>query len=180
MRMQGCGARLKTVNLLIYFALLFKASLFSFGGTGNVPILREDLLARHWADDRQFGEALAIGQVSPGPTGLWVISLGYITAGWRGAVLALVAITIPPMAVLAIERLYRMISHHDAVEGFVRGVSVAVVGIFVVVLGHVFATAGINVRSAVVTVSSLLLALTRRVPVIAILVLGALVGIVFK
>src|SRR5918997_2454235 len=132
------------IDWLAYFWLLLKASLFSTGGTGNLPSLHADLLARGWASDRQFAEALAIGQVSPGPSGLWVISFGYLTDGLRGAALALVAITIPPLLVLLIDRLHRRIGQHPAVAGFVRGLSLGVVGVFLVVLGRLLVNTGLD------------------------------------
>ena len=169
-----------TVNLPVYFWLLLKASLFSTSGTGNVPSLHNDLLPRGWATERQFGEALAVGQVSPGPSGLWVISLGYLTAGLRGALLAWIAITLPPLLVLAVDRLYRRVQHHPAVEGFVRGLGLAVVGIFVVVLLTLLHGVGVNARSVLIALASLGLTLTRRVPVPAVLALAAVAGILFR
>src|SRR4029079_7506336 len=94
------------IDALLYFWVMFKASLLSTGG-GNIPILHQDLLARGWKTERQFAEALAIGQISPGPTGLWVISLGYLLDGLRGALLSLVAIVLPPLLVLGINCVYR-------------------------------------------------------------------------
>ena len=76
------------MNPWLLFWLLLKASLFSTSGTGNLPILHTDLLALGWATDHNFAEALAIGQISPGPTGLWVISLAFLVDGVRGSLLA--------------------------------------------------------------------------------------------
>lgn len=122
------------MNPLALFAYMLKASLISFSGMGNVPSLHADLLARGWATDRQFVESLAVGQVSPGPTGLWVVSLGYLVAGVRGALLACLAIVIPPLLVLLVERGYRRVRHVRAVQGFVHGLGLGVVGTLVVVL----------------------------------------------
>ena len=61
------------IEPLVYFWLLLKASLFSTGGTGNLPSIHADLLARGWATDRHFAEALAIGQISPGPKQIGLI-----------------------------------------------------------------------------------------------------------
>ena len=168
------------MNILVFFELLLKASLFSTGGIGNLPSLHSDLTARGWATERQFGEALAVGQVSPGPNGLWVISLGYLTAGTRGALLALLAILLPPFLVLAVDRLYRRIQHHPAVEGFVRGLGLAVVGIFAVVLFSLLRGAGLSIRSGLILVGSLGLTLTGRVPLLLILALAALIGVCFR
>src|SRR5487761_2663562 len=83
------------INPFVYFVLFLKASLFSSGGFSNLPSLHQDLLVRSWASDSQLGQGNAIGQISPGPNGLWVIALGYFTYGVPGAALALVAITLP-------------------------------------------------------------------------------------
>ncbi len=168
------------MNLLVFFGLLLKASLFSTGGTGNLPSLHSDLTGRGWAVERQFGESLAVGQVSPGPNGLWVISLGYLTAGLRGAMLALLAIVLPPLLVLAVDRLYQRIQHHPAVEGFVRGLGLAAVGIFVVVLFSLLRGAGLDLRAVSITLGSIGLGLTKRVPVAAIIALAALIGVCLR
>jgi chromate transporter len=168
------------MNLLTFFLLALKASFFSFSGLGNVPSLHADLIARGWATERQFAESIAVGQVSPGPNGLWVVNLGYLIGGIFGALLALVAITIPPFLILIVERLYRRVRHHPAVEGFVRGLSLAVVGVFVTVMFDVLHSNGINGRSLLIALVSAGLGATKRVPVIAIIALAAVVGIVWR
>lgn len=166
------------MNPLLLFVLMLRASLFSTSGTGNLPTLHDDLLRRGWASERHFGEALAVGQVTPGPNGLWVVSLGYLVDGPRGAILATVAITIPPLLVLALDRLYRRaLSEHPAMEGFVRGLSLAVVGVFLIVLTQILRGNGrLDAGGALIIGGSLLLGRIRRVPVIAILALAALAG----
>ena len=151
------------MNPLIYFWLFLKASLFSTGGMGNLPSLHADFLARGWATEQQFAESLAIGQVAPGPSGLWVISLGYLTGGWRGAMLALIAINLPPLLVLMVDKLYRRVKNHPAVEGFVRGLSLAVVGVFGMVLISLMQNFGVDTRSVLLATAAIGLGLTRRV-----------------
>ena len=131
------------IDALLFFGLMLKATLFSTSGSGNLPILHQDMLARGWATDHQFAESLAIGQISPGPSGLWVISLGYLIDGLRGAVLTLIAIALPPLLVLLVAGFYRRYGDHPATQGFVRGLGLAVVGIFLVVLYGILRTAGL-------------------------------------
>lgn len=168
------------MNFFLLFWLFLKASLFSTGGMGNLPSLHADLLARHWASERQFGEALTIGNVSPGPSGLWVISLGFLTGGLRGSLLALLAILIPPMLILGVERLYRRVQDHPAVEGFVQGLGLAVVGVFLVALWGILHSAGFSARSLTILLAAVGLALTRRVPILGIVALGGLAGVVWR
>jgi chromate transporter len=165
------------MSLLLYFWLFLKASLFSTGGFGNVPSLHSDLIARGWATDRQFAESLTIGQLSPGPNGLWVISLGYLTHGVVGSILALVGITLPPFFILLVQRAYQRVEDHPAVAGFMRGLSLSVIGIFIVVLAGILHTSGIGARSIAIAVGAILLAWTRKVPIVAIIALAGLAGV---
>ena len=165
------------IDALLFFWLMLKAALFSTSGSGNLPILHQDLLARGWATDQQFAESLAIGQISPGPSGLWVISLGYLVDGWRGAALSLVAIALPPIVVLLVAGFYRRYGHHPATQGFVRGLSLAVVGIFLVVLLGIMRTAGFTLPNLLIAAGAIAIGATRRVPVIGVMALAALAGI---
>jgi chromate transporter len=166
-------------HYLALFWIMLRASLLSTTGTGNLPIVHQDLLSRGWATDRQFAESLAIGQISPGPTGLWVISLGYFVGGLRGAALTMIAIALPPLLVLVlVHGLYRRFGHHPATQGFVRGLGLAVVGVFAIVLSGIMGTAGWNFTNLMITLGAIVLGATRRVPVVVVLLLAAITGIV--
>jgi chromate transporter len=162
----------------LYLWLFLKASLFSTGGMGNLPSLHADLMARHWATEREFAESLVIGQISPGPNGLWVISLGYFTRGVPGSLLALVGITLPPLLVLWVEKIYRRVQDHPAVEGFMRGLSLAVAGVFAVVLMGFLHSQSTGVAGIVIAATAIAIGLGRRIPVIAIVAVAGVVGIV--
>lgn len=164
------------IDPITYFWILLKASLFSTGGTGNLPSIHADLLARGWATDRHFAEALAIGQISPGPSGFWVICLGYLNDGLRGALLATLAISLPPVLVLAVAALHRRVGDHPAMQGFVRGLGLAVCGIFLVVVMRLLQENGLDVRSVLIVIASAGLAMTGRLPVSLLLGLAGLVG----
>jgi chromate transporter len=164
-------------NPLALFWIMLKAALLSTTGTGNLPIVHQDLLARGWATDHQFAEALAIGQISPGPSGLWVISLGYLVDGLRGAALTLVAIALPPLVVLLLHGFYRRWGAGAATQGFVRGLGLAVAGVFLTVLAGIMTSVGRRTSNLLIMLGAIGLGATRRVPVLLLLVLAALVGI---
>ena len=168
------------MNPILYFLLALKASLFSTGGFGNIPSLHDDLLARGWATERNFSEALAVGQISPGPNGLWIISLGYFVGGVPGALLSLASIAIPPVLILAVDWLYHRTKHIPAVEGFVRGLGLATVGIFVVVLQRLLHEVGLNGRTLTICAASVAIGMTKRVPVVVALLLAAVAGLILQ
>src|SRR5204863_1539990 len=160
---------------LALFWIMLKAALLSTSGTGNLPIVHQDLLTRGWATDRQFAESLAVGQISPGPSGLWVISMGYFVDGLRGAALTLLAIALPPLVVLLLVRFYGRFGNHPATQGFVRGLGLAVAGIFLVVLAGIMNSAGWTSTNLMIMLGTIALGATRRVPVLLMLMLAALV-----
>lgn len=164
------------INPLLYFLLFLKASLFSTGGFSNLPSLHQDLIGAGWAVDAEFGESIAIGQISPGPNGLWVISLGYLTYGYPGAALALIAIILPALLVLGIAAIHARIERQRWVAGVMRGISLAVVGIALSVCWTIIHQPGIDWTGWAIAVVACVLALSGRVSLIVILVLAGVAG----
>ena len=164
------------INPFLYFLLFLKASLFSTGGFSNLPSLHQDLLANGWAREADFGQSIAIGQISPGPNGLWVISLGYLTYGYLGALLALLAIILPALLVLLVAAGYARIERQAWVQGAMQGVSLAVVGILLTVVWTILRQPGVDGKGLLIALGAFGLALSRKVNVLLILGLAGLVG----
>ena len=116
--------------------------------------------------------------MSPGPNGLWGISWGYLSGGLPGSLLALLALTLPPLLILVIERGYRRVQHHPAAEGFVSGLALAVAGVFVVTLSGILRSAGLSPHTVVLAGTAI--ALTRRVPLFGIIGLAGLAGVLWR
>jgi len=167
------------IEPLPYFLIALKASLFSTGALGNLPSLRQDLVTRHWATDQQFASSIAIGQLAPGPTGLWVVALGYLTAGFIGAVLMTLAVVLPPVLVIPLGHLHSRIRHAVLVQGFIRGLTIGIAGaVPAVVVFRVLAAYGYSRPSFLLLAASLGLLTTGRVPPVGVLTFGAVAGIV--
>jgi chromate transporter len=89
-------------------------SLFAVGGANAaIPEMhRVAVDVHHWLTDKQFADAFAISQMSPGPNVLIVTLIGYSVAGVAGALTATLAMCVPT-AVLAycVSRLLARSSH---------------------------------------------------------------------
>ena len=114
---------------LALFAVLLKDSALALGGLGSLPLLRQDLVATGLATDSQLVQALAIGRLSTGPNGLWIVSLGYQMAGLLGAAMALVASSLPPLAILPATAVARRWLLSVPFAGLVRGAALATAGL---------------------------------------------------
>lgn len=165
------------MNPFIYFLLFLKASLFSTGGLGNLPSLHQDLIANNWAVEAQFAQAIAVGQISPGPNGLWSVSLGFLTYGYLGAVLALVALSLPPFTVLALASVHQRFHERPQVKGLLRGVGLGVVGLMLVVSLLLTSSESMQDWKAwLIAIGAFGLLASKKVHVIVVLLLAALVG----
>jgi chromate transporter len=164
------------INAFIYFLVFLKASLFSSGGFSNLPSLHQDLIANGWATEADFGQSIAIGQISPGPNGLWVISLGYLTYGYLGAFFALVAITLPALLVLLVSAGYSRIENRTWVQGAMHGISLAVIGLLLAVVWTILRQPGVDWKGLLIAVGAFGLALSRKVNILVILGLAGVVG----
>ena len=159
----------ENLNPVTLFLFTLRAALLSSGGFGNVSSMHDSLIPRGWATDSQFVEALTVGQLSPGPNGLWVVSLGYLMLGPWGAVATLFGIILPPLLVVGVDRLYRKVQHHPAVEGMIQGLTLTVVGVFVPVLIKLLQASGVDGLKIALLLAAFGLGWLKRVPVIAIL-----------
>lgn len=117
------------MNLLSLFWEFLKAGMLSFGGFGNLPIITQSLVAdRGWTTNQQIGQALAVGRISPGPNGLWIIALGYLIMGFGGALVVTVANIVPSLVILPLSVLHRRVARNPRVIGAMRMVALAVTG----------------------------------------------------
>jgi chromate transporter len=88
---------LPTVGLLGLFLFFLKLGAVLFGsGYVLLAFLKADLVDRwHWLTQAQLLDAVAVGQVTPGPVFTTATFIGYILRGFPGAVVATVGIFLP-------------------------------------------------------------------------------------
>ncbi len=77
----------------------------------------------------QFLYAYALGRVTPGQNNLYLASIGYMIYGWLGALTAVAAIQVPGYLVLPVLKIYERVRHVRSVQGFIRGLTAASVGL---------------------------------------------------
>jgi chromate transporter len=127
--MAGAGvAAALPVSLLRLFVSFLKVGSFVFGsGYVLLAFLQTEFVQRlHWLTDKQLIDAVAVGQFTPGPLFTTATFIGYVVAGWAGAMLATIGIFLPGFVLVAlsgplIPRLRRSPIAAAALDGVVAG-----------------------------------------------------------
>lgn len=118
------------MNFLTLYLLLLKATLSSFSGLAALPVMRDDLVVRnHLITDRDLNTAVAIGRITPGPKGLYIVSAGYYAAGAEGVLAAWLAIVTPALLVIPLLRFAARRTKDPRVQRTLRAVVLASAGI---------------------------------------------------
>ena len=124
----------QTVSLPQIFWFFFKTGFLVFGsGLVVVPFLKAYVVDEyHWLSNQAFIDAVAVGMVSPGPVVITATFVGYLNHRLSGALAATAGMFMPSLLfVLLGAPLLRRYRSHGRVQGFIRGVTVAVVGVLV-------------------------------------------------
>ena len=147
------------VNLGQLFLVFLKTGAVLYGsGYVLLAFLRNDLVLRlGWLTDQQLIDAVAIGQVTPGPVLTTATFIGYVLAGIPGAVLATLGIFLPSFIFVAIlNPLVPRLRESAWTAALLDGVNVAALGLM----------AGVTLilgRAALVDMPTVLLALVTAV-----------------
>jgi chromate transporter len=169
------------VELLKLAAVLFVINALTIGGGyAMVPLLQRELVEHHqWLTGKEFIDAIAIGQVTPGPLTVMNAFMGFKVAGLAGAIVAMVASYLPCVIIVT------FVTHHYLayrtsrfVRGTFSGIKPAVVGLLAAVLIFLGKTSLVGLTTTAVAAASFgLIAFTRLDPTFVIIgsgLLGAL------
>jgi chromate transporter len=150
-------------------------------GSGYVLLafLRSDLVEqRHWLTEAQLIDAIAAGQLTPGPVFTTATFVGYVIAGTSGAVAATAGIFAPAFIFVALSApLIPKIRRSALAGSFLDGVNVASLALMAVVAFELGRAAIMDVPTASLAVVSALLLLGFRVNSAWLVLGGGIAGI---
>jgi chromate transporter len=166
-------------GLWALFLFFLKVGSVLFGsGYVLLAFLRADLVDRwQWLTEKQLLDAVAVGQVTPGPVFTTATFIGYILAGPMGALVATIGIFLPAFLFVALSGLLLpRLRRSPAVAAFLNGVNVASFALMGVVTWHLGRAAVVDVPSAVLAIASAFLLIHFRVNSAWLVLGGGFVG----
>ena len=149
----------------------FKVGALSFGGGFVIiPLMQADAVGRHWMTGAQFLNAVALGQITPGPVVQTVAAVGYAAAGLPGGLLASAVAFTPSFAfVLVGGRYFSRLRGNRYAQSFLDGSGPAAIG---AILGSAIPLArelSVGWQFAVLGAAAVLLLALRRGVVLTLL-----------
>lgn len=168
---------------------------FSFGGGyGAIPLIRESVVARGWADEEMLGNIIAVSESTPGPIMVNAATyVGSCQAGVAGAAVATLGVVLPAFAIMLLVAAFlsawlknrRVQAAFQGVKPCLMGVilSTGVCMAFSAVLGEwnapVFQPASLCLLVILVAISLVFLKVKKRgISPIVLIVTAAVLGIV--
>ncbi len=158
----GAGAAtigtVSALTLPALFWVFFKTGAVLFGsGYVLLSFLRADLVQRlGWLTESQLMDAIAIGQITPGPVFTTATFIGYILAGPRGALVATAGIFLPAFILVALSGpLVPRLRASKSAGAFLDGVNAASLSLMAVVGAQLGRAALVDLPSIVLAIAAL-------------------------
>ncbi len=175
----AAAASTGTVGDLVWTAL--KVGALSFGGGFViVPLMQGDAVhAYHWMTNAEFLNAVALGQVTPGPVVATVAAVGYGAYGIGGGLLAALVAFLPSFSFILLGGgRFERLRGNPLARGFLAGAGPAAIG---AILGSAIPLAGAlscGWQYVILGVAAIALLIARRGVVSVLLAAGAIGALV--
>ncbi|WP_394824859.1 chromate transporter [Pendulispora albinea] len=118
------------MKFLTLYLVFLKATSTPLAGLASLPIIREELVIdRQMLTDQQLNAAIVITRSTPGPAGVYVVSIGYFADGVLGAMAGWLAMATPALAILLLLRFIGPLAEHPRVKGMLQAVVLASAGL---------------------------------------------------
>jgi chromate transporter len=176
----GAAGTVATFSLGALFLFFLKIGSVLFGsGYVLLAFLRADLVERwHWLSEQQLLDAVAAGQVTPGPLFTTATFIGYLLGGPSGAALATVGIFLPAFVFVALSGpLIARVRASPVAGAVLDGVNVASLALMMVVTVELAAAAVVDWATVLLAVGAGVLLLRYRINSLWLVLGGAAVGV---
>ena len=170
---------LSSSQLVTLFLTFLKIGAVLYGsGYVLLAFLRADFVVRlGWLTDQQLIDAVAIGQLTPGPLSSTATFIGYVLGGVPGALLATVGIFLPAFVFVAISSpIIPRLQQSPWARGFLDGVNVASLALMAAVTGELGAAALTDWYAILLAVVTAILLFRFKVNTTWLIGLGAATG----
>jgi chromate transporter len=159
---------------------MLRVDLFAFGGGfASVPLMQSEVVNVHqWLDTQTFIDGIALGQVTPGPIVITATFVGYMVAGFAGAVVATAAIFLPSFVILVlVEPYFDRFKRNRWFRKAITGILLSFVGLLLAVTVRLGISVSWQVWTIVLAVTAFA-ALRLKVDVLWVVLAGGVASVI--
>jgi chromate transporter len=159
-------------QILLSFSSM-SLSLFG-GGYVIIPAMQQIIVdSLKWLTAKEFTDAIAMGQITPGPIFISATFIGFKLAGFWGALNATVAIFLPPgLVMITCSHFFDRIRNSVAITAIFKGLRPALIGMIAAAAYKIMLSNGFTVQALLLICIFLILAIRYKMDP-AILIPGA-------
>lgn len=168
------------ITLLTLAWVFLKIGTLTFGGgLVIIPLVETDVVHNyHWLTDKEFVDAVTLGQITPGPVIISATFIGYKVYGILGAIVATISVILPSftMICLATEAIKKFRAN-KILASFLRGARIAVIGMIFDVAITMGRTSVVDYKTVFIAAVTLFLLLQYKINPIWILLGAGIIGL---
>jgi chromate transporter len=145
------------------------------GGFVMLPMLHQEFVEKyHWLTNQEFLDAIAMGQITPGPLTVMNAFIGYKIYGLIGAVMAMVSTYLPCIVIVTlVAKYYYKYRESVIVYSSFKGIKPAVIGLLAAVAISLGKASLVDPRTfGIAIISFAVIALTKIDPTFVIVGAG--------
>jgi len=155
------SARLQQKIMLAFSGM--SLSLFG-GGYVVIPAMQQLVVnSLNWLSNKEFTDAIAMGQVTPGPIFISATFIGYKVAGFWGALNATISIFLPPgLLMIVCARFFDQIRNSPVISAIFKGLRPAIIGMIAAAAFTIIASTDLTIKTGLLFCVFLLLAIRYK------------------
>ncbi len=169
------------LNRTIFLAFSGMSLTLFGGGYVIVPAMQSVIVdGFHWLTTKEFADAIAMGQITPGPVIITATFIGYKVGGVLGAISATLAIFFPPgFLILILTGFLRKIKDSNVISAIFTGIRPAIIGMIFSAAYTVGKGAEMIWPSAIIFLAVFILLVRFKVNILYVIPASGLAGILF-
>lgn len=153
-------------------------SLFG-GGYVVIPAMQKIVVnSMNWLTNKEFADAIAMGQITPGPIFISATFIGYKLAGFWGALNSTVAIFLPPgLVMIACSGFFEEIRNSSVITAIFKGLRPAIIGMIAAAAFTIMIQNDLSIKSGLLFCVFLILSVRYKTDPVYLIPSAGIIGL---
>ena len=145
-----------------------------------LAFIQQDLIKNfNWITEQQVIDAIAVGQITPGPISTTATFIGYVIAGFPGSIISTVGMFLPSfIIVLFTAKFLPKINHLSTIKSLLDGISASAIALIAFAIINLMKSTINDLTAIVIASFALILSIKYEVDTLWLIIGGVLLGFI--